>query len=354
MINNNQNSNKINIRQLTKLELEVAIEQLGEKKFRAHQIYKWLWQNNVSSFEEMLNLSKAFRSILDSTFVIYKLGVDTLQKSSDGTIKLKFVLHDGFFVEGVLIPVENDNRMTACVSSQVGCSLTCSFCATGKMKRMRNLEPYEIYDQVLLIHKIAKDNYGQPLTNIVFMGMGEPLLNYKNVLHSINMIQSEEGFHFSYKRITLSTAGIAKMIYKLADDNVKFSLALSLHAADDEKRNLIMPINEQNNLKTLMESIQYFKTKTGNNVTFEYICFAGFNDTLNDAKKLLNLAKPLNIKVNIIEYNPIEGFDMQKSKEKDIDDFAKYLVKNGLRCTVRKSRGKDIDAACGQLANKTN
>lgn len=344
--------NKTDIRLLSKAQLEEALVELGEKKFRAQQIYEWLWKKNAASFHEMFNLSKPLRLLLEQNFTIYKLVIDVTQKSSDGTIKVRFVLHDGFFVEGVLIPVVNEKRMTACISSQVGCSLTCSFCATGKMKRMRNLEVYEMYDQVHLINQIAISNYNAGLTNIVYMGMGEPLLNYKNVMKSIEMLQSEEGLHFSHKRITLSTAGIAKMIQKLADDGAKISLALSLHAADDEKRNKIMPINEQNNLESLMESLRYFKHKTGNNITFEYICFAGFNDTLNDAKKILQLAKPLNIKVNIIEYNPIDNFEMQKSKEHDIDNFAKFLVKNGVRCTIRKSRGKDIDAACGQLANK--
>lgn len=329
-----------------------ALETLGEKKFRAEQVYQWLMKPHTQTFDEMLNISKDLREKLKQHFVIHKLLIDTSQKSIDGTIKSRFLLHDDNKIEGVLIPIKSKNKMTACVSSQVGCSLSCSFCATGKMKRMRNLEPYEIYEQVNLLNQQALLNFNQPLTNIVYMGMGEPLLNYNNVMKSIEMINSDEGLHFSAKRITLSTAGIAKMITRLGDEEVKFNLALSLHAADDEKRNKIMPINEQNNLAVLIKSLQHFGTKTGNRITFEYICFKGFNDTIADAKKLIKLAKQANAKVNIIEYNNIEGFDMEKSLDTDIDTFAKYLVENGVRCTVRKSRGKDIDAACGQLANK--
>lgn len=323
---------------------------IGEKPFRARQVWEWLWKKSARSFEEMTNLSKPLRDKLESAFVINSLGVDTFQKSNDGTIKSAFRLFDQEIIEGVLIPA--DDRMTACVSSQVGCSLTCKFCATGYMDRKRNLEPGEIYDQVVAIHNQAMDAFQKPLSNIVFMGMGEPLLNYKNVLDGIERITAEDGLNMSPKRITVSTAGIAKMIKKLGDDQVKFNLAVSLHAADDEKRNRIMPINESNTLAALKESLLYFYDKTANKITFEYILFYNFNDTLEDAEKLLKFARQIPSKINIIEYNPISEADFKNTEEDRLERFADYLKKNGVIVNVRRSRGKDIDAACGQLANK--
>lgn len=343
---------KKDIRKLTKAELEEIILGLGEKKFRAKQIYEWLWQKSARSFEEMTNLSKTLRQQLFENFTINCIQEDKVQKSLDGTIKSRFVLHDGHLIESVLIPVPRDRRFTVCVSSQVGCSLACKFCATGKMKRLRNLDAAEIYDQVVLVNQQALEHFGHPLTNIVYMGMGEPLLAYKNVLQSIEHITSPEGLNMSPKRITVSTAGIAKMIRKLADDGVKFNLALSLHAADDEKRNEIMPINEQNNLTILMDALKYFYRTTGNRISYEYIAFQNFNDSLKDAANLVGLCKSFPVRVNIIEYNPVEGVTFTKSSENAIDDFARYLSDRRVTVTVRRSRGKDIDAACGQLANK--
>jgi 23S rRNA (adenine2503-C2)-methyltransferase len=322
----------------------------GEKKFRAKQVWEWLWQKSATDFDEMSNLSKPLREKLKSAFSILPVQVSSSQVSSDRTIKSGFKLHDGHLVEGVLIPTTD--RMTACVSSQVGCSLSCKFCATGYMNRERNLTAAEIYDQVVLIKNQAEDNYNQPLTNIVYMGMGEPLLNYAAVLESVEKITSEEGLNWSPKRITVSTAGIAKMIKKLGDDEVKFNLALSLHAANDEKRNQIMPINESNTLKNLEEALNYFYRKTGNKITFEYIVFYGFNDTLEDAKELLEFCKRVPSKVNIIEYNPISEANYQNADPEAIDKFANYLEKRGVTVNIRRSRGKDIDAACGQLAIK--
>ncbi|WP_304238404.1 23S rRNA (adenine(2503)-C(2))-methyltransferase RlmN [Jiulongibacter sediminis] len=322
----------------------------GEKKFRAKQVWEWLWQKSATDFDEMSNLSKPLREKLKSAFSILPVKVSSSQVSSDRTIKSGFKLHDGHLVEGVLIPTTD--RMTACVSSQVGCSLSCKFCATGYMNRERNLTAAEIYDQVVLIKNQAEDNYNQPLTNIVYMGMGEPLLNYAAVLESVEKITSEEGLNWSPKRITVSTAGIAKMIKKLGDDEVKFNLALSLHAANDEKRNQIMPINESNTLKNLEEALNYFYRKTGNKITFEYIVFYGFNDTLEDAKELLEFCKRVPSKVNIIEYNPISEANYQNADPEAIDKFANYLEKRGVTVNIRRSRGKDIDAACGQLAIK--
>ena len=298
---------KQDIRNLSREDLSQFFVQEGEKSFRANQVYDWLWKKDASTFDEMTNLSKDLRAFLDDHFFINKLVVADKQVSSDRTIKSAFKLMDGKVVEGVLIPTAS--RMTACISSQVGCSLACKFCATGKLKRMRNLEPAEIFDQVVSIKKQASEHYGINLSNIVMMGMGEPLLNYKNVLEGIRMITSEDGLGMSPKRITLSTAGIAKMITQLADDEVKFNLALSLHAANDLKRNEIMPINESNTLSALAEALKYFHKKTGTRITYEYIIFRDFNDELIDAQELAEFCKHVPCKVNIIEYNPIDGED---------------------------------------------
>jgi len=343
---------KIDIRSLSLETLQDHfIRHLGEEKnFRAKQVYEWLWKKSCFSFDEMSNLSKELRQKLTENFTINHVKIHNSQFSADKTIKNSFILFDNHLIEGVLIPTPG--RMTACVSSQVGCSLTCKFCATGYMERKRNLNPDEIYDQVVLIDKQARENYGIPLSNIVYMGMGEPLLNYKNVLESVEKITSEEGLNMAAKRITVSTAGIAKMIKKLGDDQVKFNLALSLHAANDEKRNTIMPINEQNSLKALAEALKYYYAKTKNPVTYEYIVFDGFNDTLKDAEELARFCKHLPCKVNIIEYNPISFASFINAGEDKIEAFAEYLRGQGINTNLRRSRGKDIDAACGQLAIK--
>jgi 23S rRNA (adenine2503-C2)-methyltransferase len=343
--------NKTDIRILSKEQLIAQLETLGEKPFRAKQIYEWLWKKSAVDFDEMTNLSKDLREKLKSHFIIHTITAYKVQKSNDGTIKSAFQLHDKHLIEGVLIPTED--RATACVSSQVGCSLTCSFCATGFLKRERNLTAAEIYDQVVLINQQANESVGRNLSNIVFMGMGEPLLNYSNVVTAIDKITSEEGLNMSAKRITVSTAGIAKMIKKLADDNVRFNLALSLHAADDEKRNTIMPINEQNNIEVLLDALKYFQSKCKGEVTFEYILLDGVNDTLEDAKKLVDICHQLeDVKINVIEYNKIDQANFHKSTVETREKFIDYLAKHKVIANVRKSRGKDIDAACGQLANK--
>ena len=343
---------KKDIRTLSKAEMLAWFLAQGEKKYRASQVYEWLWKKGVHSFSEMTNLSKNLREKLETHFTINGIRANKIQRSIDGTIKTRFQLFDGHLIESVLIPVVADKRFTVCVSSQVGCSLSCKFCATGQMKRLRNLNPGEIYDQVLLVNQQSLENFGYPLTNIVYMGMGEPLLTYKNVLKSIEYITSPDGLNMSPKRITVSTAGIAKMIKKLADDEVKFNLALSLHAADDYKRNEIMPINEQNNLASLIDALKYFDKKTRNRISFEYIAFQNFNDSLEDAANLAKLCRHFPVKVNIIEYNPIDGAAFEKAAAHRIDNFAQYLTNQGIMVTVRKSRGRDIDAACGQLVNK--
>lgn len=343
---------KKDIRLLSEGDLKTWLVEIGEKSFRSNQILDWLWGKWANNFEEMANLPKPLRQLLEDTFTFHKLSVGTTQKSSDGTIKVVFKLHDGNMVEGVLIPA--GERMTACISSQVGCSLSCKFCATGYMDRKRNLEFAEIFDQAKAIAAIAQAEFNLPLTNIVMMGMGEPLLNYSNVLKGLEKITDPKGMGWSSKRITLSTAGISKMISKLADDGVKFNLALSLHAANDEKRNQIMPINETNTLASLKESLRHFYQKTKNTITFEYIAFQGFNDGVADALELAAFAKSIGapIKINIIEYNPIAEASFVKSNESNLNQFTEVLEKKGLIVVVRRSRGKDIDAACGQLANK--
>ncbi|MFY7829071.1 MAG: 23S rRNA (adenine(2503)-C(2))-methyltransferase RlmN [Flectobacillus sp.] len=343
-------ANKKDIRKLSLSQIKEFLVEKGEQGFRAKQVYEWLWKKSVQSFDEMTNLSKKMREVLDENFEIRAVTVAEKQVSSDKTIKSSFQLFDQNLVEGVLIPA--DDRMTACVSSQVGCSLTCKFCATGYMDRKRNLDPAEIYDQVVRIRDQAEGHYQTPLTNIVYMGMGEPLLNYANVLQSIEHITSPEGLGMSPKRITVSTAGIAKMIKKLGDDEVKFNLALSLHAANDVKRNQIMPINESNTLEALKEALQYFYKKTGSRITLEYIVFYRFNDTLEDAKELWQFAKQFPCKVNIIEYNPIAEANYTNTDPLTLEKFAKFLEDKGMVVNIRRSRGKDIDAACGQLAGK--
>jgi 23S rRNA (adenine2503-C2)-methyltransferase len=342
----------IDIRNLSKLELEAKFTEMGEPKFRSGQVWQWLWQKGITNFDEMSNLSKPLRDKLKELFFINTITLDKSQYSADGTIKSRFKLHDGHMIEAVLIPVVDDKRFTVCISCQVGCSLTCSFCATGQMKRVRNLDPGEIFDQVIAVNHLSMAYFDHHITNIVYMGMGEPLLAYNSVMKSIEHITDPNGLAMSPKRITVSTAGIAKMIVKMADDGTKVNLALSLHAADDTKRNEIMPINEQNNLKVLMDSLKYFHKTTGNRISYEYIAFDGFNDGPDDAKNLVKLCSQFPVKVNVIEYNNVDGVTLTKAKEEKVDEFAKYVRGKGVMISIRRSRGKDIDAACGQLANK--
>lgn len=344
-------STKTDIRKLELDEIKEKLVSFNQPAFRAKQIYEWIWKKQATSFEQMTNLPIDLRTKLNEVFAIQPIVIHHAQKSVDGTMKFAFKLHDGHLVEGVLIPTAK--RATACISSQVGCSLTCKFCATGYMPRIRNLDYAEIFDQVVLINQQSMEHLGRPLTNIVFMGMGEPLLNYSQVMKAIEKINSPEGLGISAKRITVSTAGIAKMIKKMADDNAKFNLALSLHAADDEKRNTIMPINEQNNLESLVEALNYFYEFTGNDITFEYILLNGVNDSLQDAARLVKLCRKVpNVKVNLIQYNTVEASGFTGTDDEKTQKFVDYLESNRVTAKVRRSRGKDIDAACGQLANK--
>ncbi len=342
---------KQNIRHLSLDKLEQYFVDNGEKKFRAKQVYEWIWQKGAQHFDDMSNVSKELRKHLSEKFSLPAIRIDAVQQSADGTVKSRFKTFDNHLVEGVLIPT--DERKTACVSSQIGCSLTCKFCATGYMERKRNLTYDEIYDQVVLINQQSLKEYQQKLTNIVFMGMGEPLLNYANVLQAVERISAEDGLAMSPRRITVSTAGVAKMIKKLGDDNAKFKLALSLHAANDKKRNEIMPINESNNIAALVDAINYYYKKTKQSVTFEYILFQNFNDSLKDAEELVKVYRrvPADL-VNLIEYNPIDKSNFAKPTDEKVEAFMQYLEANRVNVRLRRSRGKDIDAACGQLANK--
>ncbi|NAY92354.1 23S rRNA (adenine(2503)-C(2))-methyltransferase RlmN [Muricauda sp. JGD-17] len=342
---------KKDIRALTKEQLRAFFEDRGDKVFRGNQVYEWLWQKSVHTFDAMTNLSKETRQMLEENFVINHIKVDTMQRSSDGTIKNAVKLHDELVVESVLIPT--DTRTTACVSSQVGCSLDCRFCATARLKRMRNLNPDEIYDQVVAIDNQSRLYFDRPLSNIVFMGMGEPLMNYNNVLKAIEKITSPEGLGMSPKRITVSTSGVPKMIKKMADEEVKFKLAVSLHSAIDEVRTSIMPFNATFPLKDLREALEYWYSKTKNRITYEYVVWKGINDTQEAVDALVKFCRFAPSKVNLIEYNPIDNGEFQQAEDTALEMYQKTLKSHGITVTVRRSRGKDIDAACGQLANKS-
>ena len=342
---------KKDIRSYSKEDLRDYFITQGQQAFRGNQVYEWLWKKNAHTFEEMTNLSKETRLFLEEHFSINHIAVDNIQRSTDGTVKNAVKLHDGLVVESVMIPTEN--RTTACVSSQVGCAMGCTFCATARLKKQRNLLPDEIYDQVAAISKESELLYGHKLTNIVFMGMGEPLLNYENVMKAIDKITSEEGLGMSPRRITLSTVGIPKMIKRMADDQVKFNLALSLHSAIDEVRSKMMPVNISNNLDELMDALQYWHQKTGNRITFEYVVWKGINDKQKDIDALVHYCKQVPAKVNLIEYNPIDDGAFEQASPIIIEQYVSELEKNGIIVNIRRSRGKDIDAACGQLANKS-
>ncbi|WP_339607587.1 23S rRNA (adenine(2503)-C(2))-methyltransferase RlmN [uncultured Roseivirga sp.] len=341
---------KRDIRQLSLEEIQEFFVSIGDKAFRAKQVYEWLWKKSAKDFDQMTNISLSTRELLKEKFSINHIKVDEMQRSNDGTIKNAVRSHDGMTVESVLIPT--DTRITACISSQVGCSLDCHFCATARLKRMRNLNPDEIYDQVVAIKEEGELYFGRPLTNIVYMGMGEPLLNYQNVMESIRKITSPEGLGMSPKRITLSTVGIPKMIMRMADEDMKFNLAVSLHSAIDETRSKVMPINEKSDLNELAESLNYWYQKTNRKITFEYVVWKGINDDERHAHALAKYCGRVASKVNLIEYNPIDDGMFQQADPEKIDMYERILGDKGIIVNVRRSRGKDIDAACGQLANK--
>ncbi len=341
---------KIDIRSLSEDELCEFFVKKGFDSYRGKQVYEWIWKKSSYTFDNMTNISKDLRLMLDENFVINHIEVDKIQKSLDGTIKNAVKLFDDYTVESVLIPTQD--RTTACVSSQVGCSLDCKFCATSKLKRMRNLNPDEIYDQVVTINNQSLKYFNRPLSNIVFMGMGEPLMNYNNLVRSIEKISSDKGLNISQKRIVVSTSGIPKMIKKLADENLKVNLALSLHSAIEETRNKIMPFSSKFPLNDIKESLDYWYEKTKRKITFEYIVWKGINDSIEDIDALVKYCKSITSKVNLIEYNSIGDQDFQSASSNIINLYKNILEKNKITVTIRRSRGKDIDAACGQLANK--
>ena len=344
-------SPKKDIRSFNEDKLKEILISNSFKPFRSKQILHWIWNKSVHHFDEMSNIPINLIKFLNENFVINFIKVHRMQKSSDGTIKNAIELYDGYIVECVLIPTKD--RITACVSSQVGCSLNCKFCATAKLKRMRNLNPDEIYDQVVLIRKQSEEYFKRPLTNIVFMGMGEPLMNFNNVLKSIKKITSKSGLGMSQKRIVVSTSGVPKMIKKIADQGVKFKLAVSLHSAINEKRTSIMPFNNKMNLKELEESLSYWYKKTKKIITYEYVVWKGINDTDDDISALVEFCKKTPSKVNLIQYNNIDDPNFVQAPDHVLNKYIKTLELNNIKATIRKSRGKDIDAACGQLANKS-
>ena len=341
---------KKNIRELKLEELINFLKNQNIPSYRAKQIHEWLWKKRAVNFNEMTSLSLSLRDLLEQNFSLNVVKIHKAERSNDGTIKYSLKLHDNKLVEGVLIP--SKKRLTACISSQVGCSLSCTFCATGTLKLERNLNYAEIYDQIFILNEEALLNFGKPLSNIVYMGMGEPLLNYENLLKSIELVSSKNGLSMSPKRITVSTAGIAKMIKKLADDEVRFNLAISLHSSDDIKREEIMPINKSINLEELKESIKYFFEKTGTRITYEYILFKDINDSLDDAHELVKFCKSTPCKVNLIEYNSVDNIPFQKASNNKTEKFINFLNEKNVIVNLRRSKGKDINAACGQLVNK--
>ena len=340
----------VNIRTLSLEGLETFFREQGEQRYRAGQVYDWLWKKTARSFDQMTDISKKTRELLKSNFTLNAIEVHTTQRSEDKTIKMSFRLFDGHIIEGVLIP--SGSRMTACISSQVGCNLACKFCATGMIRYIRNLYFDEIFDQVAIINETARNEYGYPLSNIVYMGMGEPMLNYHNVLKSAEKISSPDSLGMSPQRITVSTVGIASMIRQLGTDKVRFNLALSLHSAIAEKRNQIIPYNLRNSLKDLVEAVKYFHQQTHSRITIEYVMLRDFNDTITDARALADFCKNFPVKVNLIQYNPVEHSPYEDSGPERTEAFKEFLEKLNMVVNVRRSRGKDIDAACGQLANK--
>ena len=349
---------KINLKELTKSELQEFCAERDLQSFRSDQVFQWLYQKGVHSFDEMTNLSKDLRARLKEVATIPTIEHVRQQESQDGTIKFLFKLQgeEEHKVESVLIPDFYDdgaaNRLTVCVSSQVGCVFGCSFCATGKMGFFRSLTHGEIVDQVQYIDELCEEKFGKGITNIVYMGMGEPLHNYEAVVNSASIITDELSIGLSPKRITVSTVGLTKQMKKLADERRPFNLAISLHAANDEKRDEIMPINSSMNLEKLQEAVQYYYGKLHRPITYEYLLFDEFNDTPEDARQLAEIAQWVPSKVNIIMYNDVAGVALKRAREQRLDNFMQELVSRDVTATVRRSRGDDIDAGCGQLAIK--
>lgn len=337
---------RTNLLGYTPQQLEALLVALGDQPYKGRQVFKWLYKSRQYDFEQMTDLTKERRVQLAELYEFKGLDLVHEQLSEDGTRKFLFQLADGSPLETVLIPDE-DKRRTVCVSSQVGCALACRFCATGTMGLGRDLSPGEIVAQLLYL----RDRFGDDaFTNIVFMGMGEPLLNYDNVVAACRLLIHPDGMAISARKITISTSGITPKIRKLADCGLKVRLALSLHAASQEKRRRIMPVADTFKLDKLMEAVRYFAETTGNRVTLEYILFKGFNDTKDDVLALSRLVEGIPCKINLLAYNPVDGLNFERPSDEQVDWFGRELFPRAPAVTVRKSRGRDIDAACGQLA----
>jgi len=350
---------KKNLKGLNLEELKSFVESLGEKKYRGSQLFSWLYVKGAQSFEEMTDVSRDFRAVLAASARIDNLRLVTMSVSpSDGTTKFLFRLHDGLMIESVLIPAEEaspavERRLTLCVSTQVGCPLDCKFCATGTMGFSRNLAAGEIVDQVIQ----AQLHVRRRITNLVYMGMGEPMLNYENVVKSVRLMTDDRSLNIGARRITISTAGYADKIRRMADENQRVKLALSLHSLDDAKRLQLMPITKKFPVAELIEALEYYYQATRRRPTLEYILFDGFNDTEEDVKKLVKLSKRIPCKVNLIPFHSI-GFTgpsglaaaLQPTPPPRMEAFADALRKANITVMIRSSAGHDIEAACGQLA----
>lgn len=340
--------------------LEEWVLELGEPKWRARQILRWMYAKNaVDSFESMLNLPVSLRNGLAKSARMERLKVQALFTARDQTVKALMQLPSGRNVESVLIPHFEDHgnpaRLTVCVSSQVGCAMGCTFCATGKMGFHENLTCGQIVDQITYMRKIAYERFDRDISNVVYMGMGEPLLNYKALLASLAILTHPEACGLSPRRITVSTVGLARRIRDLANDAPRVNLAVSLHAPTESKRASIMPVsrNALTGLKALKPAMRYHTDTTGRPITFEYCLFRGFNDSLEDAGTLAQICHSVRAKVNLIMYNNVPGTEFERTSEEQLDEFMAHLSKRGVTVTVRRSRGADIAAACGQLANQS-
>jgi len=349
---------RVNLKMMSEADLEDFVSSIGQPAYRGRQLFHWMYGKGAGDFSEMTSLPKSFRERLTESASIHSFDVQAMQQGGDGTMKALFRLPSGSQAEAVLIPDIDERgdarRLTVCVSSQVGCAMGCTFCATGQMGFRENIPAGAIVDQVMLMNDAALEHFGKPISNVVYMGMGEPLLNYEQVMTSVDILTHEKGLDLSPRRITVSTVGLARRIRDLADDGARFHLAVSLHAPTNEQRSVIMPINdsEKTGLPALKEAIEYYARETGRPITYEYCMFDGVNDSKEDARRLAEITRWVPSKVNLIMYNPVEGLGFGRTPEDRLDDFIQVLVQEGVTVTVRRSRGQDIDAACGQLANK--
>lgn len=349
---------RVDLKTMDRAALEAFVADHGEPRYRGEQLFHWIYGKGVSDFERMSDLPKRMRRGLQRQATVEDVEIVDQQEAADHTIKALFRLPSGREAETVLIPDIDERgearRLTVCVSSQVGCAMGCEFCATGLMGFQENLTPGAIFDQVWHMNEVAEERFGRPVTNVVFMGMGEPLLNYDAVLESVDILTDEDSLNLSAQKITVSTVGLARRIKDLADDQLRTNLAVSLHAPDNETRSSIMPVNEaeKTSLSALKEAITYYSKKTGRPLTYEYCLFKGINDSEDDARRLAEVSRWAPSKVNLLMYNPVQGLHFERTSEEQLDRFIQVLVEEGVTVTVRRSRGQDIDAACGQLANE--